>query len=152
MSVYFFDDCNHTFHNWGYFLSRSKDLFIIDVFFGHNFLFFKDTFFTSDREPISNIEIKTKDFRAHILIFLDTFHFFFRSWAIFYFWTHSPLIILKIEGSVLGTFFIFFDDNGNTFQKSTIFTQKSSRLLFIKDKVPLHKPQPHPLKHPLPHP
>ena len=78
MSVYFFDNHDHTFHNWGYFLSRSKDLFIIDVFFGHNFLFFKDTFFTSDREPISNIEIKTKDFRAHILIFLDTFHFFDR--------------------------------------------------------------------------
>ena len=85
-----FEDHDHTFHNWGYFLSRSKDLFIIDVFFGHNFLFFKDTFFTSDREPISNIEIKTKDFRAHILIFLDTFYFFFDRGLFFIFGPTPP--------------------------------------------------------------
>ena len=60
------------------FYQDRRIFFVIDVFFGHNFLFFKDTFFTSDREPISNIETKIKDFRAHILIFLDTFHFFDR--------------------------------------------------------------------------
>ena len=72
------------------FYQDRRIFFIIDVFFGHNFLFFKDTFFTSDREPISNIKIKTKDFRAHILIFLDTFNFFFDRGLFFIFGPTPP--------------------------------------------------------------
>ena len=72
------------------FYQDRRIFFVTDVFFGHNFLFFKDTFFTSDREPISNIKIKTKDFRAHILIFLDTFNFFFFDRGLFFIFGPTP--------------------------------------------------------------